>query len=132
MSRFFAGLAVIAALILFTPIPASAKSDGLRNVDQYEFSSRHRRWHRHRHWHRHGWRHRHWHRAHWHRVHWGPRWRVYRPMPVYAAPVWGAPVVVYRPWRPWGWHHRHWGWGPGWGWHRPWGWGPGWSVGFHW
>jgi hypothetical protein len=130
MLKLFAALAVLAALILFTPPPASAaaRTDGARNLDQYEFSAQrryHRRYVRARHVYR-PWR-AHWGpRLGWRRAYWGPAYGFYRPWRPYYRPWgWG-----YRPWswagyRPWGWGYRPWGRG-----YRSWAYRPGVTVSF--
>lgn len=136
MSKLFAGLAIVGALILFTPSASSAasKSHGIRGADQYEFSSqRYRRAHR---------RvvhvrpvHRPWRRAYWGGPRWGWGGGFYRPWrAAYApGPYWGPSYGFYRPWRPYAWG-RPWGWGGyrSYAWGRPWGWGhrPGVTVSF--
>ena len=120
--KILAGFAVICALVVFTPLPAASKTDGLRNSEQIEVSAQRRRaysrnWHRNRHW-----------RGH---RHWRRPVVVYRP--AYRR-AWGGPVVWAGPgWGPaWG---PYWGpyWGPRWGpWGGPWGRPRGWGVGFYW
>lgn len=159
MTKFLVGLAIAAALILFTPAASSAasKPHGLRGADQYEFSSqRYRRAYRRAVYVRPAYR-------PWRRAALGPRWGYRRaawaPGWGYRRAVWGPGWGYARPWRasygyspyaagwggysqPWGWGYRPWGWaGPrpiGWGF-RPWGWNRGWGgwgrglgVGFYW
>ena len=91
MSKILAGLAVLAALVvLLLPAPASAavRTDGLRNFEEFEFSS-HRRRYRHRHYAR---------RYYAPGPYWG--WRGPRPYYGYAYPY---PRVYYHPGRPWPW-----------------------------
>jgi hypothetical protein len=92
MSKILAGLAVLAAIVILSlPAPASAaerRADGVRNVEQFEFSS-HRRRYRHRH---------HVRRYYGPGPYWG--WRGPRPYYGHAYPY---PRYYYRaPW-PWPW-----------------------------
>jgi hypothetical protein len=82
MAKIFLGLAAGALLIVLAlPGPAGAaerRADGIRSnsdIEQTEFSSRHRRWHRHRYYVR----------------------RYHRPYYGYPYYGWGHPYGYYRP-----------------------------------
>ena len=92
MSKILAGLAVLAALVVLAlPAPASAatRTDGVRNVEEFDFSS-HRRRYRHRH---------HVRRYYAPAPFWWGGWG-HGPYYGYAYP---GPRVYYHPGRPWPW-----------------------------
>lgn len=91
MSKILAGLAVLAALVVLSlPALASAaerRADGVRNVEEFEFSS-HRRRYRHRH-----------HVRPYYAP--GPYWGWWGPRPYYGY-TYPGPRVYVRP-APWVW-----------------------------